>query len=482
MKEERVEVMEVKQYRFLIDGEWKEATEHYDLVAPYSKRVIAKIPLADEEIAEKAVKSAKAAAGSMRKLSLLERSNILERVSIIFTEKLEECAEILAWENAKPIQAARGEIQRTIETYKFAADEAKKIAGEIIPMDAAKNGYGRFGFTKKEPLGVIAAITPFNFSFNLVAHKLGPAFAMGNTVVLKPASQTPLSAIMTAKIFEEAGLPKGALNLIFGSGKTVGDFLVTHEDIKMVTFTGSVPVGKGIREKAGLKKVTLELGSNSAVVIDKTKDIRSAALKCAQGAFSYSGQTCISVQRIYVQTDLYDSFLEAFAEEVENIKVGDPLEEDTVVSALIHDKEAERVEHWIKEVRVENVYRGGERTGSVIKPTILTNIDSDASVLKEEAFAPVVVINKYERWEEAIQLVNDSQYGLQAGVFTDSLEKAYQAVDELEVGGVIINDIPSYRVDHMPYGGVKNSGTGREGIKYSMDEMSELKLGVFNLL
>lgn len=258
---------------------------------------------------------------------------------------------------------------------------------------------------------------------------------MGNTVVLKPASQTPLSAIMTAKIFEEAGLPKGALNLIFGSGKTVGDFLVTHEDIKMVTFTGSVPVGKGIREKAGLKKVTLELGSNSAVVIDKTKDIRSAALKCAQGAFSYSGQTCISVQRIYVQTDLYDSFLEAFAEEVENIKVGDPLEEDTVVSALIHDKEAERVEHWIKEVRVENVYRGGERTGSVIKPTILTNIDSDASVLKEEAFAPVVVINKYERWEEAIQLVNDSQYGLQAGVFTDSLEKAYQAVDELEVGG-----------------------------------------------
>ncbi|GLO67559.1 MULTISPECIES: aldehyde dehydrogenase family protein [Oceanobacillus] len=473
--------MEVKQHQFFINGEWIEGEEHYDLIAPYNKEVIAHIPLADEDTVEKAVASAKAATDKMKKLTLLERSTILEKVVAIFTEKQEECAKILAFENAKPIQMARGEIQRTIETYKFAAEEAKKIAGEVIPMDAAKNGAGRFGFTKKEPLGVIAAITPFNFPFNLVAHKLGPAFAMGNTVVLKPASQTPLSAIMTAKIFEEAGLPEGALNLVFGSGRTVGDALVTHEDIKMVTFTGSVPVGKGIREKAGLKRVTLELGSNSAVILDHADDLAEVAAKCANGAFSYSGQTCISVQRVYVKDKFYDAFMDALTKEVEDIKVGNPLNEDTVVSALIHEQEAERVEKWIQEVSKEQVARGGERSGSVIQPTVLTNIDSHFSVIRDEAFAPIMVVNKYETWEEAVELVNDSQYGLQAGVFTDSLQKAFQAVDDLEVGGVIINDIPTYRVDHMPYGGVKNSGTGREGIRFSMDEMSELKLGVMNL-
>ncbi|GIO20269.1 aldehyde dehydrogenase [Oceanobacillus oncorhynchi subsp. incaldanensis] len=474
--------MKLKDYSLFINGEWKRGEQFYDLKSPYSGEVIARIPLANKKDVIHALDSAKKASRQMRKLSALERSKILERVSEKFEERLEECAYTLAMENAKPINAARGEIQRTIETYKFAAEEAKKITGETIPMDAAQSGKGRFGFTKKEPLGVIAAITPFNFPFNLVAHKLGPAFATGNTVVLKPASQTPLSAIMTAEIFEEAGLPKGALNVLFGKGGDIGDLLVTNPNVKMITFTGSVEVGLQIKEKAGLKKTTLELGSNSAVIVNDVNNIEAVARRCAEGAFAYSGQTCISVQRIYVHHTLYDDFLEAFIQETKRVKVGDPMKEDTVVSSLIHPKEAKRIENWLQEVDSKNIVQGGEREGSIIEPTVITNVNPDMAVSCQEAFAPIVSVNKYKDWEEAIKLVNDSQYGLQAGVYTNSIDKAFAAVHEIEVGGVIVNDIPSFRVDQMPYGGVKNSGTGREGIKYSMEEMCELKLGVFNLL
>lgn len=473
--------MKVEEKKLFINGRWEERDNLYDLTSPYSGEVIAKVPYASKDDVLSAVNSAKKAAKQMRELTALDRSEILERVCEKFEERLEECAYVLALENAKPIKAARGEIQRTIETYKFAAEEAKQVVGETIPMDAAKSGKGKFAFTKKEPLGVIAAITPFNFPFNLVAHKLGPAFAMGNTVVLKPASQTPLSAIFTAEIFAEAGLPDGALNVVFGPGGDVGDLLVTHPDIKMVTFTGSVEVGVQIREKAGLKKVTLELGSNSAVILDSVRDIDSVAQRCVEGAFSYSGQTCISVQRIYVHKDLYNDFMHAFIEKTKQVKVGDPTHEDTVVSALIHQKEAERIEGWLKAAKGATIVQGGDRSGSVIDPTILTNVGADMSVSCKEAFAPVVSVNAYESWDEAIELVNDSEYGLQAGVYTTCVDKAFEAIDKIEAGGVIVNDIPSFRVDQMPYGGVKNSGTGREGIKYSMEEMCELKLGVFNL-
>lgn len=473
--------MKLKNYCLFIDGEWKQGEQFYDLSSPYSGEVIAKIPLADEKDVIYALNSAKKASRQMKELSALERSKILERVSEKFEERLEECAYTLAKENAKPITAARGEILRTIETYKFAAEEAKKITGETIPMDAAQSGKGRFGFTKKEPLGVIAAITPFNFPFNLVAHKLGPAFATGNAVVLKPASQTPLSAIITAEIFDEAGLPKGALNVLFGKGGEIGDLLVTNPNVKMITFTGSLEVGLQIKEKAGLKKTTLELGSNSAVIVNDVNNIEDVARRCAEGAFAYSGQTCISVQRIYVHHALYDDFLEAFIQETKRVKVGDPTNEDTVVSSLIHSKEAERIEKWLGEIENKNIVQGGKRKGSIIEPTIITNVSSDDAVSCQEVFAPIVSVNKYKDWQEAIDLVNDSQYGLQAGVYTNSIEKAFRAVDEIEVGGVIVNDIPSFRVDHMPYGGVKNSGAGREGIQYSMEEMCELKLGVINL-
>ncbi len=469
--------------KLFIGGDWQEANVYYDLKSPYSGQVIAQVPLAEKEVVLKAIEYAEHAAKEMKKLTALERSEILERVAELFEKRLEECALTLAKENAKPLKAARGEIVRTIETYQFAAEEAKRIHGETIPMDAAKNGKGRFAFTKREPLGIIAAITPFNFPFNLVAHKVGPAIAAGNSVILKPASQTPLSAIITAEIFEEAGLPKGALNVVTGKGSVIGDILITDPRIKMVTFTGSVEVGLGIKEKSGLKKVTLELGSNSAVIVDSVKDLDAVVSRCVEGSFAFAGQVCISVQRIYVQEDLFDEFIEKFVEKTKKLKIGDPETESTDLSAMINLKEAVRVEKWIEEARKAGtkIVCGGTRDGAVLLPTIIKNAESTQAISCQEAFAPIVSINSYKTWNEAIDLVNDSVYGLQAGVYTTCVQKAFEAVDLLEVGGVIVNDIPSFRVDQMPYGGVKNSGTGREGVKYSVEEMTELKLAVFTL-
>ncbi|WP_342537050.1 aldehyde dehydrogenase family protein [Sporosarcina sp. FSL K6-3508] len=473
----------ISKKQMFINGEWRQGATSYELKSPFSGEVVAHIPFSTKDDVLEAIEAAKKAREKMKALTVLERSQILGRVADLFEEQLEECALILTQENAKPLIAARGEILRTIETYRFAAEEAKQLTGEMIPMDAAKGGKGKLGFTKREPLGVIGAITPFNFPFNLVAHKLGPAFAAGNTVVLKPASQTPLSALKTAEIFESAGLPAGALNVVIGRGGEVGDLLVTHPDIKLITFTGSLEVGLDIKAKSGLKKTTLELGSNSAVIIDDAEDIQAIADRCVEGAFTYAGQVCISVQRIYIKKDLYETFSQAMLKTLEGWTIGNPAEETTNISALIQEKEAVRAEEWIREAvqAGADIIFGGKRHGSIVEPTILVNTPAHVSINCNEAFAPLVVIHTYDQFEEAISNVNDSQYGLQAGVYTTSLEKAFQAIDKIEVGGVIINDIPSFRVDQMPYGGVKNSGTGREGIKYAMEEMTELKLAVFNL-
>ncbi|MDT2046797.1 aldehyde dehydrogenase [Priestia aryabhattai] len=473
---------EVAQQLF-INGKWKAGSDFYDLTSPYSKKMIASVPLANETDVEAAIKSAHKGAEQMRQLTSLERSEILEKVSTIFKEKAEQAAEILALECAKPIKDARAEISRTIETYKFASEEAKRIHGEIIPMDAAKNGKGRLAFTVREPLGTIAAITPFNFPFNLVAHKLGPAFAAGNSVILKPATQTPLSALFTARAFEEAGLPAGALNVVTGKGSVIGNQLVKDSRIKMITFTGSLEVGLDIKRQSGLKKVTLELGSNSAVIVDSVEHLGDVVERCIQGAFSYAGQVCISVQRIYVQKELYHLFLEKFIEKAKRLIIADPLLESTDLSSMINISEAERVEKWIHEA-VEagaKVVCGGQREGAILQPTVITEAKQTLPLNCKEAFAPIVTITPYEQLEEAITLVNNSEYGLQAGVYTTSIRKAFYATENLQVGGVMINDIPTYRVDQMPYGGVKNSGTGREGIKYSIDEMTELKLVNFKL-
>ncbi|WP_449539345.1 aldehyde dehydrogenase family protein [Ferdinandcohnia sp. Marseille-Q9671] len=473
----------MEKRKLFISGKWVDGVEYEKLRSPYDQEIIGLIPLATKENVEEAIASAQQATRLMRELSAFERAEILEKVSDLFIERLEECALILAAENAKPLKAARAEIMRTAETYKFAAEEAKRLHGETVPLDAAKSGKGRFGYTKREPLGVIAAITPFNFPFNLVAHKLGPAFAAGNTVVLKPASQTPLSAFMTAKLFEEAGLPSGALHVVTGKGSVVGDLLVQDPRVKMITFTGSVPVGTRIREKAGLKRVTLELGSNAAVIIDSTDDLESVAARCAEGAFNFAGQVCISVQRIYVKEHLFDEFVEKVKYYTEKLVLGDPRSEDTDVSALINPNETARIETWVQEAKDSGarVVHGGQREGSIFQPTILVDSDENLSISCNEVFGPVVSVNSYKTWDEAIKLVNDSEYGLQAGVYTTNIQKAFEAADQLEVGGVIINDIPTFRVDNMPYGGVKNSGVGKEGIKYSTEEMTELKFVSFKL-
>ncbi|WP_298830163.1 aldehyde dehydrogenase family protein [uncultured Planococcus sp.] len=469
--------------KMFINGEWREGETSYELKSPYNRDKVAQVSFSTKEDVFEAIESAKLAQEKMKALTALERSTILEKVAHLLEEQFEECALILTKENAKPLKSARGEILRTIETYKFAAEEAKKLTGETIPMDAAKGGKGRFGFTRREPVGVIGAITPFNFPFNLVAHKLGPAFAAGNTLILKPASQTPLSALKTAEIFEQAGLPAGALNVVIGKGGDIGDILVTHPDIKLITFTGSLEVGLDIKAKSGLKKSTLELGSNSAVVIDDVEDIQSVANRCVEGAFTFAGQVCISLQRIFVKKELYEEFSQAMLQSVEKWKIGDPANESTDMSALIQEKEAIRAEEWIEEAKNAGaeILCGGKREGSVIDPTIIAKVPAHVSLNCKEAFAPIVLINTYEKFEEALRYVNDSQYGLQAGVYTTSIEKSFQAIEQIEAGGVIINDIPSFRVDQMPYGGVKNSGTGREGIKYATEEMTELKLVVFKV-
>lgn len=461
----------------LINGtsELKERT--YELRSPYSGEVLAKISMADENDVKRAIEGAAAAYETMKHMPAYKRSQILSNVAGILQERKEEMAKTIALEAGKPIRTARGEIDRTIVTYQFAAEEAKRIYGETIPMDAAPGGENRIGFTWREPLGVVVAISPFNFPFNLVAHKLGPAFAAGNTVVLKPAEQTPLSALLIAGIFQEAGLPDGALQVVTGSGRELSDALITNERVKKVTFTGSAQVGKLIKEKAGLRKVTLELGSNSGLIIEPDIPIEKIIKRCVEGAFAFAGQVCISLQRVYVHEEIYEDFCKRFIEEAKNLKVGDPLEETTDISAMIHSREVDRIESWVKEAVEQGaeIGLGGKREGAIFPPTVLTKVTNDMAVSCQETFAPVVSIVPYNILDDAIQMVNDSVYGLNVGIYTQNISHAFDAARKLQSGGVIINDIPTFRLDHMPYGGIKESGYGREGIKYAVEEMTELK-------
>ena len=451
-----------------IDGQWIETKEYKPLYAPYSGEKLAEVAQASKADIEKAIEVAYAKRKIMEKMPAHERSAILANLVDLLQKNREECAEIIAMEAAKPYRTALAEVDRTIMTFTFAAEEARRIKGEMVPMDGAPGGENRIAFTLRKPVGVIAAITPFNFPMNLVAHKLGPAIASGNTIVLKPASQTPLSSLYLATLLQQAGLPDGALNVVTGSGSIVGEFLVKDERINAITFTGSPEVGKAIREQAGLKKVTLELGSNSALIIDQDIKIANIIDRVVTGAFSYAGQVCISIQRIYVHEQVYDEFMNLFVEATKKLKLGDPLDTETDVSSLISQREVERTQSWIQEA-IENggkIISGGSLLkNNMVEPTILTNVSNKERVSCQEAFAPLVVVTPFSTLSEAISAVNDSVYGLQAGVYTKDISQALYAAEELEVGGVMINDIPTYRVDQMPYGGVKQSGVGREGIK-----------------
>ncbi len=471
------EVLSVKETKLWINGEWVSTAESYELTAPYNGEHISNIAKATVNDVERSIEGAHQAFLQFKSSTAYERAEILYRVAELMKERKQDLAEIAAREAGKPITAALTEIDRTITTYQFAAEAAKGLSGETLPMDAAPGGKDRIGWTKRVPLGVISAITPFNFPFNLVAHKLGPAFAVGNAVVLKPAGQTPLSSLVMAGIFKDAGLPDGMLQIVTGSGSELSDTLVTHPLVKKVTFTGSSSVGLKIKEKVGLRKVTLELGSNAGLIVEPSVPIDKVIDRCVSGAFGYAGQVCISLQRIYVHQSIYDQFLNAFVAATEKLVVGNPLDEKTDVSAMINPKEVTRIMQWIEEAKEQGatVATGGTFTERTLTPTVMANVQPDMKVACQETFAPIVSIVPYDTFDEAINLVNQSDLGLNAGIFTNNLEDAMRAAEELEAGAVIINDVPTFRIDNMPYGGVKNSGYGREGIKYAVNEMTDLK-------
>lgn len=467
----------MKQTKLWINGSWESTDNNSELASPYTGEVIAQVAKAKVADVERAIEGAHEAFQSFKKTTAYERAEILYNVVAIMRGRKQELAKILADEAAKPLAAGLAELDRTIATYQFAAEAAKQSTGETIPMDAAPGVTDRIGYTKRVPLGVVSAITPFNFPFNLVAHKLGPAFAVGNTVVLKPASQTPLSALVMAEIFRDAGLPDGALQIVTGSGGELSDMLVTHPLVKKVTFTGSGAVGLKIKEKVGLRKITLELGSNAALIVEPSTPLEKIMARCVGGAFGFAGQVCISLQRIYVHDSIYEQFTKLFVEETKKLVVGDPHEEKTDVSAMIHPDEVNRIKSWIEEAVKQGavVATGAEFTERTFTPTVMTNVKSTMKIVCEETFAPIVSIVPYDSLDEAIALVNESELALNAGIYTNVFTDAMKAAEEIEAGAVIINDIPTFRVDNMPYGGVKMSGYGKEGIKYAVEEMTDLK-------
>jgi len=472
-----------KEYKMLIEGEWVSGGKLFEVRNKYNQKIIGRVPEATKEDLEKAVLSAIEGFKTISALPAYQRAKILQNTSELIEKNKEELTRIICMEAGKAWKHSLAEVERSIQTFKFASEEAKDIFGNTVPLDASVGGEKRVGFFMRFPVGVIGAISPFNFPLNLVAHKAAPAIAAGCSVILKPASLTPLTSIKLGEIMMEAGLPAGGLNIIFGSGGTVGDWLVTDERVSMITFTGSPPVGRRIKERSGLKKVTLELGSNSAVIVDEEADLDFAVERSVMGSFAYAGQICISVQRIYLHKKIYEKFKKDFTDKTSKLKLGDPLDKTTEVGPMITEEGAKRTESWVNEAIKggAKLLVGGKRDGAFYYPTVLENVKPEMKVVALEVFAPVVSLIPFEDFSEAVKMVDNSIYGLQAGVFTDNIEKAFQAVKGIRVGGVIINDVPTYRADNMPYGGVKESGIGREGLKYAIEEMTDIKMVCFNL-
>lgn len=469
--------------KLFIAGEWIDTGEYMDVLSPFDNAKVDSICVAGADEVEKAISSAFKAKKVMGALTAKQRADILTKAANILEARAEEVAKTITAEAGKGIVFSRGEVGRSVENLIFCADEARNLSGELIPFDASATGAGRFGYYKRYPIGVVGAITPFNFPLNLVVHKVGPAIAAGCPIVLKPASTTPLTAALLVEILLDAGLPKEGINLVVGSGRTVGNAMVVSDKINMLTFTGSPEVGLQIKSIAGIKKVTLELGSNSPAIIHEDADIKYAVPKCVIGGFANSGQVCISIQRVYIHESRYEEFRDMFVDAVKASGFGNPDDEKVLVGPMIEEVEAKRVEGWINEAVAQGakVLVGGKRHGTLLEPTVLEDVDESMTVVSDEVFAPVVCIMKYKTLDEVIERANDSKYGLQAGIFTNDIKTAFKAIDELETGGVMVNDMPTFRVDQMPYGGVKLSGTGREGPKFAVEEMTEMKTVMINL-
>jgi acyl-CoA reductase-like NAD-dependent aldehyde dehydrogenase len=467
---------------FFVDGKWWEEGDPVEIRAPYDGSVIGSVFQGRREHVEAAIAAAVKAFGTTRRLPAFERQRVLRRVSENISERKQEFARTMAQEAGKPIKAARTEVERAIFTFNVAAEESTRIYGEYLPLDWQEFTAGRWGIVRRFPLGPIAGITPFNFPLNLVAHKVAPAIAAGCPLVLKPAPQTPFTAMLLAEAVQQAGWPDGGLNVLPLSNEDAG-LLVSDERIKLISFTGSAAVGWQIKKNCGKKKVVLELGGNAGVIVHRDADLAYAADRCVVGGFSYAGQTCISVQRILVEHSAFGKFTDLLIEGVKKLKTGDPLDDSTDLGPLIRESDAVRASDWIQEaVRGgARVLCGGQRRGPVLEPTVLTGTRPEMKVNCQEIFAPVVTVEPYDDFDQALRQINNSPYGLQAGLFTRDAKLIFDAYEELEVGGLIAGDVPAFRIDHMPYGGIKDSGLGREGLRYSIEEMTEPKLLVMNL-
>jgi acyl-CoA reductase-like NAD-dependent aldehyde dehydrogenase len=471
----------VADRKLFVAGDWIETGDWIEVRSPYSGEVVDRVAKGGAEETRRAIDAAEQALHDP--LPAHKRAEILVKVVAGIARRHDEIARQISDEAGKPLKAARVEASRAMSTYTFAAVEARKLAGEMVPMDAAQAGEGKLAFTLRRPIGVVGAISPFNFPLNLVAHKLAPALAAGCPVVLKPATQTPLSALLLAELEDEAGLPPGWLSVVVGPSAEIGDVLVEDERVKAITFTGSGAVGWGLAARAARKKVNLELGNATPVIVAADADIEAAATAMAAHAFSFAGQSCISVQRLYVERPAYERFVEAFVPKVEALKVGDPADEETDVGPVIDEDARERILEWIAEARDggAEILAGGEERDGLIAPTVIAGASPELKVSCEEVFGPVVTVNAFDSLDEAIELANSTRYGLQAGIFTSRLDTAMRAGQELEFGGVIVNEAPTFRTDQMPYGGVKDSGNTREGPAYAVRELTEERLVVINL-
>ncbi len=468
-----------KFYPIYVAGKFTSTAQPLDVVSPYSGHCVYRTCLAGEAEYEEAVNAACAVRRTMRDLPVYQRYRILMEASDAVHAQRQELALIMAREAAKPLKTALGEVDRAVQTFLIAAEEAKRLPGELLSMDWTEAGANKDAIVKYFPVGLVAGISPFNFPLNLVAHKVAPAIAAGCPIILKPASKTPVSALRLAQIIDRTALPKGALSIL-PMDRTIGNQLVTDERFALLSFTGSPAVGWRMKQQSGRKKIVLELGGNAGLIIDRDADVGTAATKALVGAFAYAGQSCIHTQRIYVHNAVFDAFMERFTGNLGTMKIGDPELPDTDFSVLIDQDNARRIEAWVEEARQQGarVVAGGARKGGLYAPTVLTNTSRDMKVCSREAFAPIVVVERFSDFKEAVAAINDSGFGLQAGVFSNDYRHIHYAFHNLEVGGVLINEVPTFRADHMPYGGIKDSGLGREGPKYAIMDMLEAKVMV----
>ncbi len=475
----RAPTMLKKQYPYYLANEAVQANTDLEVTDKFTGKVATKVALADAKVIDKAIAAAVKAAEPMAELKAYQRQAVLAHCANRFQERADELADALCIEAGKPIKDSKGEVSRLIDTFRIAAEESVRIYGEVMPMDISARAADYRGYWKRVPVGPCSFISPFNFPLNLAAHKVAPALAVGCPFILKPASLTPLGALIIGEVLAETDLPKGAFSIL-PCRRDGADLFTTDERLKLLSFTGSPEVGWDLKAKAGKKKVVLELGGNAACIVDEDADVDDAVARIIVGAFYQSGQSCIGVQRILVHESLYDGFKRKLVAATKKLKAGDPKDPSTFIGPMISEKEAERLHGWILEAKRKGakVLCGGKREGAMLEATLMEGADRKMDVCCKEAFGPVAVLSPFKSFDKALKEVNDSVFGLQAGIFTRDLYKAQKAWDKLEVGGVVIGDVPSWRVDHMPYGGVKDSGLGREGIRWAIEDMTEVRLMV----